>query len=122
MKRFHKPWAAAIVSLLLISATTTGQEPQSPDVSKVFTELVRTDVTVVDKEGRVVTGLKQSDFEIKIDGQTREIQSLDQVVAGTSKDLTAFTDNQTALPAVTNRAALEEASERKRTVLFFADD
>jgi len=123
----YRPPKFLLPSLLFVIASSLialGQEPaQSPDVIKVFTELVRTDVMVFDKEGRFVTGLKQKDFEIKIDGKLRELQSLDQVVAGTPGELAEFSDSrERSVPAVTDATALEDASERKRTVLFLVDD
>ncbi|HMH42156.1 MAG TPA: hypothetical protein VK557_01620 [Pyrinomonadaceae bacterium] len=94
----------SLLFVIVSSLIALGQEPaQSTDVIKVFTELVRTDVMVFDKEGRFVTGLKEKDFEIKIDGKQREIQSLDQVVAGTPRELAEFSDSrQRSVPAVTD--------------------
>ncbi len=63
---------------------TTGGEPQpggqpaagtreSDDVIKVETNLVRTDVLVIDPKGAAVLGLKESDFVVTEDDNEREI-------------------------------------------------
>jgi VWFA-related protein len=97
------------------------QTQDQADVIKVFTELVQTDVMVVDKNGHFVNGLKREDFEIKIDGKVRELQSADRVVAGTGREQTLLTIDKTALPPGSNDFA-GDVSERKQTVLFYIDD
>lgn len=66
------------------------QQPQQPaarpeesdEVVRVTTELVQTDVTVVDREGKFVDGLKAGDFELKVDGKPQAIQFFERVSAG----------------------------------------
>jgi len=50
--------------MLLICVVTAQVKPQvqSDDVIRVKTELVQTDVTVVDKRGHFVGGLRADDF------------------------------------------------------------
>src|SRR6266850_5208712 len=53
----------------LAQAPAQSQKPpsgqaQADDVIRVKTELVQTDVTVVDRQGRVVAGLKPEQFEL----------------------------------------------------------
>ncbi|MEP6923675.1 MAG: VWA domain-containing protein, partial [Pyrinomonadaceae bacterium] len=52
------------------SAETPNEEDE---VIKVETELVTIPVTVLDREGRFMTGLQQSDFRISEDGKQQEI-------------------------------------------------
>jgi VWFA-related protein len=113
----------SVVCLVFNPGLTVGQSQtqDQADVIKVFTELVQTDVMVLDKKGHFVDGLKREDFEIKIDGKVRELQSADRVVAGTGREQTLLTtDNAGAAPASTDLAG--DVSERKQTVLFYIDD
>src|ERR1700694_4526239 len=45
------------------------KQEQADDVVRVKTELVQTDVTVIDKRGRVVAGLKPEQFELRVDSK-----------------------------------------------------
>src|ERR687895_2506206 len=78
----------ALICLLLaagmLSAQTPGQTtPQDqPEVLRVFTELVQTDVMVFDKGGKFVKGLTRENFELKIDGKPKPIEFFETVTAG----------------------------------------
>lgn len=111
----------SLLSLVTHPSLALSQGQTQDDVIKVVTELVQTDVMVLDKEGRLVNGLKREDFEIKIDGKVREIQSVDRVVAGTGREQTLWT-HATAAPAPASAVKDEEVSERKQMVLFYVDD
>src|ERR1043165_4914092 len=52
--------------LLAQVKTQTPPREQPDDVLRVKTELVQTDVTVVDKRGRFVDGLRADDFELLV--------------------------------------------------------
>lgn len=107
-------WAAAPASSQQVSPSPKPKD----DVVRVFTELVQTDVMVFDKQGHFVKDLKQTDFELRIDGRVRPIQSFDQISAGS--------DEETQLAAArgvsgdTARRAVP--LDRGRTVFFFVDD
>jgi Ca-activated chloride channel family protein len=79
----------AFVFSLLISATApVGANPQDnaqdqDDVVRVSTDLVVLNVTVLDKNGKFVTGLKRGDFQVSEDG-------VEQKVAGFSAEETPF--------------------------------
>jgi Ca-activated chloride channel homolog len=51
------------------------EKPQDDDVVRVSTDLVVVNATVVDKEGKFVTGLKRSDFQIIEDGVAQKIST-----------------------------------------------
>src|SRR5678815_1359361 len=70
---------------LLFAQTPQNQKPQD-EVVRVFTELVQTDVTVFDKQGRFVNGLTKENFELKIDGKPRPIDAFDLVKAGSDEE------------------------------------
>jgi VWFA-related protein len=92
--------------------------PQNPDVIKVNTTLVQTDVMVFDKQGGFVDGLKREQFVLKVDGKPREISFFDRIVAGSR--------NEEAQLAAARGAATGKAGavplDRGRTVFFFVDD
>src|SRR2546430_15199110 len=104
------------------SAPGFAQEPppsrQGPDVIRVNTALVQTDVMVLDKEGSFVDGLKRDQFVLKIDGKPRDISFFERIVAGSRNEeaqLAAARGNSTggngAVPL-----------DRGRTIFFFIDD
>ena len=107
--------------------TPAPQEPakktpaQDEDVLQVSTELVQTAVTVVDKKGQFVGGLRREQFEMLLDGKPQPISFFEQVEAGTvaeQRQLAAAAGNAAApLPA-----AATAATERGRTVFLFVDD
>lgn len=115
----------ATLFVLCVVATcslATGQTPSRPsqdDVIRVFTELVQTDVMVFDKQGKFVNGLKRENFELKIDGKPRPIQSFEQITAGSS-------DEETQLAAARgdsiNTGKRAVPLDRGRTVFFYIDD
>ena len=74
---------AGLSTLLLATATpATVQEPdaQVPEFP-VEVEVVAIDVTVVDKAGRPLRGLRAEDFEVEVEGEPRSIVTLTFVVA-----------------------------------------
>ena len=101
--------------------------PSPPgDVVKVYTELVQTDVMVFDKRGRFVTGLTPNDFQLRIDGQLRAVQSFDLIKAGSNEEaqLAAARGGRpaTAEPINSRYPNRPVPLDRGRTVIFFVDD
>ncbi|HWS98981.1 MAG TPA: VWA domain-containing protein [Pyrinomonadaceae bacterium] len=113
--------------LLLTAGSTTAFGQQTPpqdktdDVVRISTELVQTGVTVVDKQGRFVDGLKPEQFELKVDGQPVTPSFFERVTAGTVREEklaeAAVAAGKTAAPA-----APAASSYRGRTIIFFVDD
>src|SRR5262245_40774387 len=90
--------ACLFISTLAQQPTSSGgQKPE--EVVRVFTELVQTDVMVFDKQGHFIKGLKKEDFELKIDGRVRPVQSFDEITAGSDEE----TQLAAARSATTNR-------------------
>ena len=94
-----------LLFLLTTWSATSAQTPTpSPapksqdDVIRVYTELVQTDVMVFDKGGKFVNNLTAKDFELRVDGKPRTIQSFEQIAAG----VRPYTPR---LPAITLRAS-----------------
>jgi VWFA-related protein len=53
--------------------TKPQQKPPEDDMLRIETELVQIEITVTDKQGKLIKDLKQSDFELKADGKPQEI-------------------------------------------------
>ena len=54
-------------------AVNSAQEQGQPPVIRAGTELVRAFVTVTDRDGRLVTTLRQHDFEVRDEGKPQPI-------------------------------------------------
>jgi VWFA-related protein len=120
-----------LVCLLVFPAKALGQK-QSPtpppesadDVVRVKTELVQTDVTVVDKQGRFVEGLKPEQFELRVDAKPQSLAFFEQVTTGSAdeeRQLSVARDGKGTSPTKLegNRAA---EPDRGRLIFFFVDD
>jgi hypothetical protein len=108
---------------LLSSQQTLGQaKTNAPDdVVRTKTELVQTDVTVVDKRGRFVEGLSAEDFELRVDSKLQSLSFFEQVRAGSvdeEKQLTSA-GKRDATPNVITPASV---ADRERVIFFFVDD
>ena len=122
--RASRPALAALLFLAALAGLTARAQQQPPpqgktdDVVRISTELVQTGVTVVDKQGRFVDGLKAEQFVIKVDGQPVTPSFFERVTAGTARE-----EKQVdAARAAAKPAAPAGASYRGRTIVFFIDD
>ncbi|MBD0373014.1 MAG: VWA domain-containing protein [Pyrinomonadaceae bacterium] len=90
------------------------------DVLRINTELVQTNITVLDKKGRFVDGLKKEDFELRVDGRPVEVSFFENVLAGSRREqlLRSAKGEPLTAAAVTSPAP----SLRRRTIVFFLDD
>jgi VWFA-related protein len=121
--------AAFCLGIVSAQARAQSQEPTSKqqptdDVVRVKTELVQTDVTVVDKRGRFVDGLKPEQFELRVDAKPQSLAFFEQVVTGSAeeeKQLAAVHSRDVAPLAKPVRSAGAE-SNRGRVIFFFVDD
>src|ERR1051325_7116643 len=108
------------VSLVLAQSIQKTPAPdQQEDVIRINTELVQTDVTVFDKQGKFVDGLGKQDFALSIDGKPREINFFDRVAAGTRNEAVQLAASRGEGPS--NPGAPVPA-DRSRTAFFFVDD
>jgi len=104
--------------------TKTPPREQADDVIRVKTELVQTDVTVVDKRGRFVDGLTADDFELRVGTKLQPLSFFQQVTTGSVDE-----ENQLGAARKGNAAALAQlhgtstpATDRGRVIFFFVDD
>jgi VWFA-related protein len=132
--------ARVLVALFLLLATGTllttaraQQQPQGPsapddEVIRISTELVQTDVTVFDKQGRFVDDLKPEQFELRVDGKPVQISFFDKITAGTPEEearLAASRGNsggRTRGAPTTATATAPKPPDRGRIIFFFLDD
>lgn len=124
MRRFL--FLSVLIGLLsaqqLFAQVKTQTSPD--DVISVKTELVQTDLTVVDKRGRFVDGLTANDFELRVDSKPQSLSFFEKVAAGSvdeEKQLTAARKgDKAALAKLQSTSA--SATDRGRVVFFFVDD
>ena len=114
---------AVVVAGILSSAAPVFSQDKPPqqqtdDVIRVNTELVQTDITVLDKKGRFVDGLKPEQFQLVIDKKPRQIAFVDQVSSG-SRTQTANANTSTVEP---NAPPVMAPKRLGRTILFYVDD
>jgi VWFA-related protein len=100
-------------------------KPQSQDdeVLRIKTELVQTDVTVVDRQGRFVEGLRPEQFELSLDGKPQTVSFFERVATGSSREAAQVAAGRTGRAAsggtpTTNSGANSEG----RIIFFFLDD
>src|SRR5882672_3955244 len=108
----------ALFWVLLTVTSNLGQNPlpqPKPDVGdvvRVNTELVQTDVVVLDRKGHFVEGLKPEQFALRIDNKPQTISFFEQVSSGRLRGGGRGQTSGDSLAALV----------RGRTVIFFADD
>ena len=124
-------FSAFSLNLLLIGLLSSQQivgqvkTPAPDDVVRTRTELVQTDVTVVDKSGRFVEGLSAEDFELRVDSKLQSLSFFEQVRAGSideEKQLTAARKGDAIPEAKLVRTPPASVGDRKRVIFFFIDD
>lgn len=110
--------------LLFVVSNAAAQTTQTPpprtqdEVVRVYTELVQTDVMVLDKQGRFVNGLTKENFELRIDGKLRDIQAFEQITAGSDEE----SQLAAARGATTVNVKRPAPLDRGRIVFFYIDD
>jgi VWFA-related protein len=108
-----------VIFALVMSLGAAGFTPQQTPVFKSGVDLVALDVTVVDKDGKPVTGLKASDFTIRINGKAGVVRQLDYVTFGAapgSEVTVAGREVSNTAPAAT------AASRGGRVIVLLIDD
>jgi VWFA-related protein len=120
--------AGLLVSLVVWSQQGHSQTSESkgqdqPDVLRVYTELVQTDVMVFDKQGRFVNGLKREDFELRIDGKLKPIEFFEKITAGGSNEESqiAVARGSSPQPNATG-PVVPTPLDRGRPIFFYVDD
>ncbi|HSL22036.1 MAG TPA: hypothetical protein VK886_10910 [Vicinamibacterales bacterium] len=106
---------ATIVAIVLLTQSQPAPEAQKPPVFRSGVELLAVDVSVIDRDGRPVTGLTADSFVVEIGGKRRTVARAEfidfTVSTSAAPELTDFSSNQ-AETAVTDA----------RTILLVVDD
>jgi len=111
--------------ILLTPETSAQKQPQigpGDEVVRVRTELVQTDLTVVDKRGRFVEGLKLEQFELRVDNKLQPLSFFEQVATGSAAEEKQLAAARKAGTALVPRDTSAPESARGRTIFFFVDD
>ena len=103
------------------------QPQEQPDVVRVNTELVQTDVMVFDKKGNFVDGLRPEHFKLSLDGQTRTISIFERVTSGSRLEATQLATVSAGSTSTNSKNAAPLASSNGSTtagrlIFFFVDD
>jgi VWFA-related protein len=121
--------AAALTCLIATLSSTQAQDKtrknptgQTDDVVRVNTELVQTDVTVLDKQGRFVDGLRREQFELSVEGKPQAISFFEPVIAEKSAADRETAKDDARQPGATIVPSAGGAPERGRIIFFFVDD
>jgi VWFA-related protein len=119
----------ALISTGLCVDSAFGQQNPAPqddsdEVVRITTELVQTDVMVLDKDGRFVDGLGREQFELLVDGKPQAISFFESVTAGTSAEELKLAAARGDAAAARNNVKDETGGsiERGRTMVFYVDD
>src|SRR5690349_1766040 len=105
-------FSTAVSMPAALSQNRTPQQKPSDDVVRVNTELVQTDVTVVDKRGRLIDNLTADQFELLVDDKPQPIALFDRITAGSN---TERKPGDVVSPGVRHLSS-------GRIILFFVDD
>ena len=104
-----------ILSLAGMAGVSRTQQGQTPPVFVGRTDLVTIDVTVVDKDGQPVRGLKAEDFAVTLQGQTRPVVALDFQEFGAAAGSAATRES-------TNQSTRAPVRRGGRVVVLLFDD
>jgi VWFA-related protein len=123
-----RPWLhrvapiAALVAAFSVTLRSSRQDPPTqpprPPTFRAGTDLVRVDVTVIDRRGNPVTSLTAADFEVRDNGVPQEVTSFKLVEAtGVAPD-----DDVSLEIRHPGHAAAEAARDDVRVFLIFWDE
>ncbi len=111
------PLTLAALALALLAAAAQQPPPQPTPTFRTGTNVIRVDVTVIDRRGNPVTDLVPEDFEVRDDGQPQPITSFKLVEAR------GLPTDALSLPIRgPEHAAAEAARDDVRVFLFFWDE
>jgi VWFA-related protein len=110
-------WIVGLLTIALRAQQAGDQEPQRPPTFRSGTNVVRVDVSVLDKDGKPVRSLNADDFELRENGELQAISSFKLV------DATGQPTDDLSLPIRSpQHAATEAARDDVRLFVIFWDE
>ena len=107
----------------LLAQKQSQQSPNADDVVRVKTELVQTDVTVVDKRGNFVGDLKAEQFDLRVDAKSTPLAFFDQVITGSPTEEKQLAASRKGVASGAGpESKTETGADRGRLIFFFVDD
>lgn len=90
--------AILVFSTAIIAQQPTGTPPTQPDepIVKINTTLIQIDVTVTDKQGKIISDLKPEDFEVLENGERQTISNFNFVNKSAGGAVITLADAQNA--------------------------
>ncbi len=114
-------FAVAFLAFLIFADNVFSQSPTptpESDLIRVNTDLIQTNITVLDKNNRFVDDLKQEQFELRVDSKPVPLTFFDRVISARTNE-----NPQTQInPQTSNVAGGNPSLLRERKVIFFVDD
>ena len=107
--------------ILLLAVSFVVVSAQEPEVVRINTELVQTAVTVLDKKGNFVDGLKREQFELVVDGKPRQVAFFERVATGSARER-ELANQGLGVNSDASLPPLPPATVPGRTIVFFIDD
>ena len=110
-------WIVGLLTIAVRGQQAGDQEPQRPPTFRTGTNLVRVDVSVLDRDGKPIRSLTQDDFELRENGEVQSISSFKLVEA------TGEPTDDLSLPIRSpQHAATEAARDDVRLFVIFWDE
>src|SRR6185436_15345873 len=125
-----KPMKRLLLSLLVASLTgyasaqqpTPIPKPSEEQVVRINTDLIQIDVTVLDKDGKVVTGLRADDFELYENGKPQTISNFSFVSKLNGGASVNPEQTNPTIPATTTGTTPLKRADVRRTIALVVDD
>jgi VWFA-related protein len=122
MKKFLFLLCGAVALTSAIMAQQPASTPQKDDpVIKVTTNLIQIEVTVTDKNGKIVTDLTPNDFQLYENGEKQQITNFSLISASTGS-LTANDVTRTAGTVPMSDPVRIKRENVRRTIALVVDD
>jgi len=129
MKFFSRtPLVLLLSSAFALSQTPPPQKPQTEvgtdDIVRITTQLVQTDVVVVDSKERVIPDLTLADFELYDNGKKQELKFLEFVSVDTGRRAEGKRGASNVPASAVDSETIKgvSANELKRVIAFVVDD
>jgi VWFA-related protein len=111
-----------VLTLSPAFAQTPPQTKPTEDIIRIETNLVQTDVTVVDKKGHVVTGLRPDQFELRVDSKAQALTFVEEVITGSAAEERQLKAAQEGRASDTPTSPTRIEFDRRPLIFFFVDD